>query len=77
MISVLMHTRKVGNEDHFSNGMTSYKAYRFRMFFDAISAAYPNLTILSSTIELDSLPAGAAIDYHDYGVSASRISRPR
>ncbi|KAL0943281.1 alpha-N-arabinofuranosidase A [Colletotrichum truncatum] len=57
----------VGNEDHFSSGMASYNAYRFRMFFDAISERYPDLTILSSTVELDPIPDGAALDYHDYG----------
>ncbi|CAG9950617.1 unnamed protein product [Clonostachys rosea f. rosea IK726] len=57
----------VGNEDHFSSGMKSYNEYRFRMFFDAISERYPHLQILSSTVELDPIPKGAVLDYHDYG----------
>lgn len=39
------------------------------MFFDAIQEAYPDLTIFSSTVELDPIPEGASLDYHDYGVS--------
>lgn len=48
--------------------MDSYNAYRFRMFYDAISEAYPDLIILSSTVELNPIPGDAALDYHDYGV---------
>lgn len=39
------------------------------MFYDAITEAYPHLVVLSSTVELDPIPEGAALDYHDYGVS--------
>ncbi|KAI9152320.1 Alpha-L-arabinofuranosidase A [Paramyrothecium foliicola] len=57
----------VGNEDHFSAGLDSYNAYRFRLFHSAIRETYPDLIILSSTVELDPIPDHTSLDYHDYG----------
>ncbi|TLS31002.1 hypothetical protein PpBr36_02628 [Pyricularia pennisetigena] len=58
----------IGNEDHFSAGMDSYNKYRFRMFYDALRAAYPTVTLLASTVEIaDPIPEDVVLDYHDYG----------
>lgn len=37
---------EVGNEDNLNSGSGSYSEYRFPMFYDAISAAYPNISKL-------------------------------
>lgn len=57
---------EVGNEDNLNNGSTSYEDYRFPDFYNAIKAAYPNITVIASTIALDPYPAGASGDYHQY-----------
>lgn len=57
---------EVGNEDNSNNGTSSYSEYRFPMFYDAISAAYPNITIMGSTVDIDPFPANAAGDFHEY-----------
>lgn len=54
---------RVGNEDNLNGGADSYTAYRFSAFYDAITAAYPNITVMASTIATqDGVSAG---DYHD------------
>ena len=57
---------EVGNEDNLNNGLDSYQDYRFPAFYDAISAAYPNITIIASTIALDPFPGNSSGDYHQY-----------
>ncbi len=40
---------EIGNEDSLSNGGHTYRAYRFDMFYKAIKAKYPDMTIIVST----------------------------
>jgi alpha-N-arabinofuranosidase len=50
---------EIGNEDWlagYPGGWSSYRAYRFMMFYNAISAAYPDIQIISSSASSD--PAG-------------------
>ncbi|PYH88482.1 Arabinosidase A [Aspergillus ellipticus CBS 707.79] len=60
---------EIGNEDHLGGGCNSY-AERFTTFYDAIHAAYPELTLIASTSDTDCLPhnmpVGSWVDYHDY-----------
>ncbi|KAJ5593923.1 Arabinosidase A [Penicillium hispanicum] len=60
---------EIGNEDHLGGGCDSYPD-RFSAFYDAIHAAYPDLTIIASTAESSCLPSsipnGTWLDYHDY-----------
>ena len=57
---------EVGNEDNLNGGEDSYQDYRFPDFYNAIKAAYPNITVIASTIELDPFPGNASGDYHQY-----------
>ncbi|KUJ08213.1 putative alpha-N-arabinofuranosidase A [Mollisia scopiformis] len=57
---------EIGNEDNLSGGATSYASYRFTMFYEAISAAYPSLTIISSTGDLTAVGPDSATDFHIY-----------
>ncbi|KAL2351838.1 alpha-L-arabinofuranosidase A [Cryomyces antarcticus] len=58
---------EIGNEDQLYNGSVSYSSYRFPLFFKAIRAAYPNITIIASTVAVVPFnEAGAAGDYHEY-----------
>ncbi|KAL3424210.1 alpha-L-arabinofuranosidase [Phlyctema vagabunda] len=62
---------EVGNEDNlYDNGPSTYAAYRFSMFYDAISAAYPELTIISSTGDYTAVGGSGAnatwTDFHVY-----------
>ncbi|CAO2647333.1 Nn.00g082550.m01.CDS01 [Neocucurbitaria sp. VM-36] len=53
---------EVGNEDWlagFPGGWDSYKEYRFPMFFEAISAAYPHIQVIASGATSDPAPGGA------------------
>ncbi|KAJ4377464.1 hypothetical protein N0V83_000289 [Neocucurbitaria cava] len=53
---------EVGNEDWlagYPGGWESYKEYRFPMFFEAISAAYPHIQVIASAASSDPAPAGA------------------
>ncbi|KFZ24295.1 hypothetical protein V502_01226 [Pseudogymnoascus sp. VKM F-4520 (FW-2644)] len=56
---------EVGNEDNLS-GPASYASYRFMAFYDAIHAAYPWITIISSTGDLTAIAKDSATDYHEY-----------
>jgi len=56
---------EIGNEDNLNNGQTSYSAYRFSAFYDAVKAKYPDVTIIASTSGM-SLPGNAGQDYHVY-----------
>ena len=64
---------EVGNEDNLNGGSSSYTAYRFSMFYDAIKAKYPNMTVIAS-YETGSLPGDAAQDYHTYNKPNNMIS---
>lgn len=57
---------EIGNEDNLSEGEATYQE-RFTAFYNAVSTAYPNLTIIASTTLVD-LPDGAIGDYHDYNI---------
>lgn len=48
---------EVGNEDNLSGGCDTY-ASRFASVYDAVRAAYPNLTVIASTSSAACLPAG-------------------
>ena len=39
------------------------------MFYNAISAKYPSIQVISSTTALTPQPGNTAGDYHDYAVS--------
>ncbi|GAB7349405.1 hypothetical protein MBLNU459_g8522t1 [Dothideomycetes sp. NU459] len=66
---------EIGNEDFLNNGLPTYQE-RFNMFYDAIHAAYPNITIIASTSAAAetgcskncgiSVPAGVIQDVHQY-----------
>lgn len=58
---------EVGNEDNLNSGLSSYESYRFAAFKDAISAKYPDIQVLASTIDM-TLPDGAGGDYHQYDI---------
>ena len=57
---------EIGNEDNLQGGAGSYAEYRFTMFYNAISAKYPDLTVISSTGDLTAVGDGSATDYHTY-----------
>lgn len=59
---------EVGNEDNLNGGDGSYSEYRFPMFYDAIHAAYPNITVIGSTVDIfpTETDNNAAGDYHQY-----------
>jgi alpha-N-arabinofuranosidase len=62
---------EIGNEDNlYTNGSTTYAAYRFQMFYDAISEVYPELSIVSSTGDYTAIGGSGAnatfTDYHIY-----------
>jgi alpha-N-arabinofuranosidase len=62
---------EIGNEDDLNDGAQSYSTYRFSMFYNAISAAYPELTIISSTGDYTAVGGGntshpSSMDYHTY-----------
>lgn len=65
---------EVGNEDNLNNGLPSYKSYRFKAFYDAIKAKYPDMVVIASTIDM-TLPGDAAGDYHLYDVPDNFVSR--
>lgn len=60
---------EIGNEDYLGGGCDSYPE-RFTAFYNAIHAAYPDLTIIASTSNSSCLPSsmpnGTWVDYHDY-----------
>ncbi|KAF1959288.1 glycoside hydrolase, partial [Byssothecium circinans] len=52
---------EVGNEDWlagYPGGWNSYRQYRFPMFYDAITAAYPNIQVIASGATSDPAPEG-------------------
>lgn len=60
---------EVGNEDNLSRGCSTY-ASRFTQIYDAIHAAYPNITVIASTTNSSCLPSplpdGVWTDIHYY-----------
>lgn len=65
---------EVGNEDGLNGGLESYQSYRFEMFYNAIKAQYPDITVLASTTEI-TLPGSAGGDYHLYDIPDNFVSR--
>lgn len=68
-----LHFVEIGNEDWYAGGQAgwdSYKEYRLPRFIEAISAAWPELTIIASGTHTDrdgiDLPEGIYGDYHPY-----------
>jgi alpha-N-arabinofuranosidase len=60
---------EVGNEDNLSSGCATY-ASRFTAIYNAIHAAYPNITVIASTSSSSclpsTLPSGVWTDIHFY-----------
>ncbi|TGO85363.1 hypothetical protein BPOR_0404g00110 [Botrytis porri] len=60
---------EVGNEDNLSAGCSTY-ASRFTDIYNAIHAAYPDITVIASTSQAsclpDPIPAGVWTDTHHY-----------
>ena len=70
---------EIGNEDNlYDNGSTTYAEYRFSMFYDAISAKYPDLTIISSAGDYTAVGGsgdnGTWTDYHTYSRPDTLVS---
>ncbi|KAF2190292.1 glycoside hydrolase family 51 protein [Zopfia rhizophila CBS 207.26] len=64
---------EIGNEDNLNGGTASYNSYRFSMFYNAIKAKYPNMTVIAS-FENGNLPGDAAQDYHTYNKPNSMVT---
>lgn len=60
---------EVGNEDNLNDGCATY-ADRFTAIYDAVHAAYPDLTLIASTSSAgclpSSMPNGTYTDTHHY-----------
>ncbi|KAK0906750.1 hypothetical protein LTR91_015190 [Friedmanniomyces endolithicus] len=61
---------EVGNEDSLGGGGPTYAAYRFPAFYKAISAKYPDITIITSYYDVDGAtpPYNASGDFHEYAI---------
>ncbi|KAF2204615.1 glycoside hydrolase [Delitschia confertaspora ATCC 74209] len=58
---------EVGNEDNLGGGGTTYNAYRFQAFYDAIKAKYPHMKVFASTTDFKFAETeDAGEDYHHY-----------
>ncbi|TVY83677.1 Alpha-L-arabinofuranosidase A [Lachnellula suecica] len=63
---------EIGNEDNlYDNGASTYASYRFSMFYDAISAVYPELNIVSSAGDYSAVGGSgtnnpSSTDFHIY-----------
>lgn len=68
---------EVGNEDSLSGGEPTYREYRFNAFYNAIHAAYPNVTIIASHYDVDGAtpPFNAAGDFHEYALPSLMSSQ--
>lgn len=68
---------EVGNEDSLNGGAPTYTAYRFDAFYDAITAAYPNMTIIASFYDVDGAtpPFNASGDFHEYAIPVQMSSQ--
>ena len=58
---------EIGNEDNLSDGLPTYSAYRWEDYANAIQAAYPNLNIMASTLNV-TRTASELGDYHQYTI---------
>ncbi|KAH8787423.1 hypothetical protein F5882DRAFT_325996 [Hyaloscypha sp. PMI_1271] len=56
---------EIGNKDKLNNGQASYSLYRFSAFYNAVTANYPDMTIVASYAGMF-LPSTAGQDYHVY-----------
>lgn len=65
---------EVGNEDNLSGGMSTYTAYRFAAFYNAITQKYRDIQVLASTIDM-TLPGNAGGDYHLYDIPDNFITK--
>lgn len=65
---------EIGNEDMLSEGLPTYRAYRFHDFHTAISKAYPNITIMASTPQI-ALPPGVIGDFQEYSTPDTFVSQ--
>ena len=59
---------EIGNEDFLNGGTASYDAYRYPMFYDAITAAYPRVQVVATT-PVTSRPMDV-LDQHYYSSAA-------
>lgn len=57
---------EIGNEDDLGGSEASYIAYRFKAYYDAISAKYPEIIIISSTGDTLEQMGNSATDFHEY-----------
>lgn len=64
---------EVGNEDNLNGGLDTYLSYRFSAFYDAITAKYPEIQVVASTINM-TLPGTAGGDYHTYDIPDNFVS---
>lgn len=63
---------EIGNEDDLSSyEISTYEAYRFAMFYDAISAAYPDIKVMASFAGY--WYADNYGDYHEYSVRRNLV----
>ncbi|EED15681.1 alpha-L-arabinofuranosidase A [Talaromyces stipitatus ATCC 10500] len=65
---------EIGNEDNLYGGLDTYIAYRFKAYFDAITAKYPDITVMESLTGMPS-PQRAASDYHQYTTPDGFVSQ--
>lgn len=65
---------EIGNEDNLSNGSDSYISYRYEAYHKALSAAYPDITLMAST-QYVPVPDGQISDYHIYDTPDGLVSR--
>ena len=68
---------EVGNEDSLSEGKKSYETYRFAAFYNAIHAAYPDITIIASYYNVGGPepPFDASGDFHEYAAPVQMSSQ--
>jgi alpha-N-arabinofuranosidase len=57
---------EIGNEDDLGGSEASYIAYRFKAYYDAISAKYPDIIIISSSGDTLEQTGNSATDFHEY-----------
>ena len=65
---------EVGNEDNLNGGLASYTSYRYQRYYEAISAKYPQISVMASTVLID-VPAGQSVDYHQYSTPDAFITQ--
>lgn len=65
---------EIGNEDNLSNESESYISYRYEAYHKALSAAYPDITLIAST-QYVPVPDGEISDYHIYDTPDGLVAR--